>query len=43
MSRERYGWVLLAIGAFLFYIAWLGTVIAAYLFSVHTSEGIFRL
>jgi zinc transporter ZupT len=43
VSRERYGWALLAIGALLFYLAWLGTVIAAYLFTVHTGEGIFRL
>jgi hypothetical protein len=41
VSRERYGWILLAIGALLFYIAWLGTVIAAYLFSVDTGEVLF--
>lgn len=43
MSRERYGWALLAIGAMLFYLAWLGTVAAAYLFSVNTGEVLFHL
>ena len=43
MSRERYGWVLLAIGALLFYIAYVGTVVTAYLFSVNTGEVLFHL
>lgn len=39
---ERVGWALLILGATLFYLAWLGVVFAAYLYSTSLAEGVFH-
>lgn len=39
---ERVGWALLILGAALFYLAWLGVVFAAYLYSTSLAEGILQ-
>lgn len=39
---ERLGWALLILGATLFYLAWLGVVFAAYLYSTTLAEGMLQ-
>ncbi len=39
---ERLGWALLIFGATLFYLAWLGVVFAAYLYSTSLAEGMLQ-
>lgn len=39
---ERLGWALLTLGATLFYLAWLGVVFAAYLYSTSLAEGMLQ-
>lgn len=39
---ERLGWVLLIFGAVMFYLAWLGVVFAAYLYSTSLAEGMLQ-
>lgn len=39
---ERLGWALLIFGATLFYLAWLGVVFAAYLYSTTLAEGMLQ-
>ena len=39
---ERLGWALLIFGATLFYLAWLGVVFAAYLYSISLATGVLQ-
>lgn len=39
---ELLGWALLILGAVMFYLAWLGVVFAAYLYSTSLAEGVFH-
>ena len=39
---DRVGWALLIFGATMFYLAWLGVVFAAYLYSTQLAEGVFQ-
>lgn len=39
---ESLGWALLIFGAVLFYLAWLGVVFAAYLYSTSLAEGMLQ-
>ena len=40
--NERRGWVILAIGVFLFAVFWLGFALAAYLYSSAAAERVFQ-
>lgn len=40
---ERLGWAMLILGAILFYLAWVGVVFAAYLYSTKLAEGVLQL
>lgn len=39
---EYLGWALLIFGAVMFYLAWLGVVFTAYLYSTRLAEGVFH-
>lgn len=39
---KRVGWALLIFGAAMFYLAWLGVVFAAYLYSTTLAEGMLQ-
>lgn len=40
--NERKGWIILAIGVFLFAVFWLGFALAMYLYSTDLAERLFQ-
>ena len=40
--NERKGWVILAIGAAIFLVFWIGFSMGMYLYSMHTAESILQ-